>query len=51
MGYRIIDTYGVPQCGSETKEFEQWWELEEYIEETEGVSERIGNGYAFIEEC
>lgn len=50
MRYQIHDTYGAPQCGCEIVEFASWWELEDYIENTEGLFERIKNGYAVIKE-
>lgn len=51
MKYLIIDTYGAPQCGAETIVFDSWDELQDYVSETEGVEERISEGYAVIVEA
>lgn len=50
MAYEIHDTHGAPQCGCEVLRFEEWWELDEYIDGNPDVYERICDGYALIEE-
>ena len=49
--YEIHDTYELPQCGVEVKAFDDWYELQEYIEAHEDVYNRICDGYATIIEC
>lgn len=49
--YEIHDSYGVPQCGVDIKSFDDWYELQEYIEVHEDVYNRICEGYAIIIEC
>lgn len=48
--YVLEDTYGVPQAGVETLIFDEYYELEEYLDEHPDVMERISEGYAFIRE-
>lgn len=48
--YAIEDTRGLPQCGCETRKFEDWGEIEEYLEENPDVNKRIQDGYAQIVE-
>lgn len=48
--YEIHDTYGAPQCGCEIIRFEEWYELEEYLDANPDVMERIEGGYAAIKE-
>lgn len=51
MRYKIVDTWEAPQCGIEEHCFESWEELQDYVFETEGLENRISEGYAFIEEA
>ena len=49
----VIEWTDAPQCGSETREFETWFELEAFIydgPEAEAIAEAIDNGYAWITE-
>lgn len=48
--YYIDDTYEAPQAGSDRVEFDEWWELEEYLDDNPDVRERIEDGYATIGE-
>lgn len=47
----IQDTYGAPQCGMDEIEFDEWYEVEEYLGEHPDVIERIDSGYATIIEA
>lgn len=46
--FEIHDSYGYPQCGCEITTFDEWYELEEYIDANPDVLERIYEGYATI---
>lgn len=48
--YRLIDTYGAPQCTPEVITFDTWDELEEYVDSNPDVMDRLESGYAFIRE-
>ena len=48
--YKIEDSHGFPQAGVEVKEFDEWWELEEYLDDNPDVADRISEGYARISE-
>lgn len=48
--YAIEDTRGLPQAGVDVQKFEEWYELEEYLDENPDVMERIQDGYATIVE-
>lgn len=48
--YAIHDSYGSPQAGNDVTKFEEWYELEEYLDENPDVMERIEEGYARIVE-
>lgn len=50
MKYEIHDSKGAPQCGCEITKFDEWYEVEEYLEAHPDVYERIRNGYATIVE-
>lgn len=50
MSYEVHDTHGAPQCGCEVIRFDEWWELEEYLDESPDLMERLEEGYAFIVE-
>lgn len=49
--FEIQDSYGAPQCGCAVTRFEEWHELEEYVDSNSDVAERIEDGYAIIREC
>lgn len=46
--YEIQDSYGAPQCGVESVKFEEWYELESYLDDNPDVYERVKDGYAVI---
>lgn len=46
--YAIQDTRGLPQAGVDVKKFEEWYELEEYLDKNPDVMDRIHEGYARI---
>ena len=46
--YVIEDTYGAPQCGVESIEFDDYIEMSDYINDTPGLYERIVSGYARV---
>ena len=48
--YAVEDTYGAPQAGVDVKKFQEWYELEEYLDQNPDVEERIEEGYARIVE-
>lgn len=48
--YAIEDTRGLPQAGVDVQKFEEWWELEEFLDENPDVMESIQDGYAAIVE-
>lgn len=49
--YEIQDTRGLPQTGQyDSYKFEEWYELEEFLDENPEVMESIENGYATIVE-
>lgn len=48
--YKIEDSYGAPQAGVDVKEFSEYYELEEYLDENPDVADRIAEGYARIVE-
>lgn len=50
MRYEIHDSRWLPQCGCEITIFEEWWEVEEYLDENPDVMERIEQMYATIVE-
>ena len=50
MYYEIHDSHGAPQCGCEIIRFEEWYEVEEYLDEHPDVMERIDQMYATIVE-
>ena len=50
MKYEIHDSHGMPQCGCEITKFDEWYEVEEYLDEHPDVAERIGEMYATIVE-
>ena len=49
--YIIQDTYGAPQSGLDEIEFDEWYELDEYLDEHPDVAERIEQGYAAVIEA
>lgn len=49
--YKLTDTYEAPQCTPEVLTFENWYELQDYLDSNPDVVYRIENGYAFITEC
>lgn len=49
--YIIEDSYGAPQAGYDVIEFDDWHEVEEYLDENPDVAERIEDGYAIIKEA
>lgn len=48
--YRIIDSWWAPQGKPEVTYFEEWYEVEEYIDNTPELFDRIMEGYARIED-
>lgn len=50
MIYEIRDSYGAPQCKYESVQFATWLDLEEYIYDTDGLADRLADGYAVIVE-
>lgn len=48
--YQILESWGAPQAGCEFFNFEEWYEVEEFLEEFPVVQEDIENGYATIKE-
>ena len=48
--YILKDTCGLPQCGSISTCFDDWYELQDYIEDDEELLERLEQGYAVIVE-
>ena len=49
--YIIQDSHWMPQAGCESIGFEEWYEVEEFIESDPGFMERLENGYATIVEA
>ena len=50
MTYKLQDSHSAPQCGCEIISFNEWWEVEEYLDANPDVMERISEGYAVITE-
>ena len=50
MAYEIHDSHGAPQCGCETIRFDEWWEVEDYLDLNPEVADRIAEMYAEIVE-
>lgn len=48
--YQIQESFGTPQAGCSYFNFEEWYELEEFLDEFPVVQEDIENGYATIVE-
>lgn len=49
--YEIQDTQGLPQTGMyDSYKFEEWWELEDFLDNNPDVMENIQDGYATIVE-
>lgn len=49
--YVIYDTWGIPQCGCEVLEFDEYYEAEIYIDNHPDLQIRMIEGYAtFVEE-
>lgn len=48
--YEIQDTQGTPQAGVATYKFEEWYELEEFLDNNPDVRESLDDGYATIVE-
>lgn len=48
--YQIQESFGAPQAGCTFFNFEEWYELEEFLDEFPVVQEDIENGYATIVE-
>lgn len=47
--YQIQDNRGLPQTGlMDTYNFEEWWEVEEFLDNNPDVYEDIENGYATV---
>lgn len=51
MAYQIHDSYWAPQCECEVIDFEEFYEVENYISANPDVMERISEGYATIIEA
>lgn len=49
--YRIEDSYGAPQAGVDVKEFDEYYEMQDYLDENPDVMERIEEGYATVVEA
>lgn len=47
MTYRVYNTYGIPQCGCDIIEFEDFYDVQDYCIEHE---DDLNNGYITIEE-
>lgn len=48
--YYLDDSHGAHQAGCDRKTFDEWWELEAYLEDNPDVMDRVRNGYAAIGE-
>lgn len=48
--YQIQECWGAPQAGCEFFNFQDWYEVEDFLEEFPIVQEDIENGYAMIKE-
>lgn len=48
--YKLCDSRGLPQAGCDEEYFDEWYELEEYLDENPDVQDRISEGYAWIED-
>lgn len=48
--YQIQESFGTPQAGYTCFNFEEWYELEEFLDEFPVVQDDIENGYATIVE-
>lgn len=48
--YQIQESFGAPQAGCSYFNFEEWYELEDFLDEFPVVNEDIENGYATIVE-
>lgn len=48
--YEIQDTQGLPQAGVATYKFEEWYELEEFLDKNPDVQQSLEDGYASIVE-
>lgn len=46
--YEIQDSRGLPQAGYDSYKFEDWYEVEDFLDENPDVAENIENGYATI---
>lgn len=51
MAYQIHDSYWAPQCECEVTTFEEFYEMEDYLDANPDVMERIREGYATITEA
>ena len=48
--YILHDTYGAPQCGTDVTIFDEWFELDYFLDDNPDVIERIEQGYAWLTE-
>lgn len=48
--YEIHDTRGIPQAGEDVYQFDEWYEVEDFLDQNPDVQERIDEGYATITE-
>lgn len=48
--YEIHDTNGTPQAGEDVYRFDEWYEVEDFLDQNPDVQERIDEGYATIAE-
>lgn len=48
--YEIHDTHGTPQAGEDVYQFDEWYEVEDFLDQNPDVQERIDEGYATITE-
>ena len=48
--YEIQDSWGAPQAGVEITKFETYDDMIDYIDMTDGLYERIEEGYAIVKE-
>ena len=46
--YKIMDTFEAPQAGCEVIQFDDWYELDEYLDEHPDVADRVETLYAVI---
>lgn len=48
--YVLEDTYGAPQAGVDTIEFDSIYDVQDYLDENPDVQDRINEGYAGVYE-